>query len=77
MATEFMPEDLNWDNAEELGYLLSERYPDLDPLNVQFTDLLRWVTELPSFSGKAEDSNEGRLEAIQKAWLDEYRDRAS
>jgi FeS assembly protein IscX len=74
MATP-LSEELNWDDAEELGYLLAERYPDLDPLAVQFTDLLKWVKELPEFTGDTEQSDQGKLEAIQRAWTEEYRDR--
>ena len=54
---------------------LSEGRPDLDPLTVRFTDLQRWVTELPGFTDDPKGSNEKILEAIQMAWLDEYRNR--
>jgi FeS assembly protein IscX len=70
-----MTEELDWDDAEELGYLLCERYPDLDPSAVRYTELLKWVSELPEFSGRADQSSRSRLEAIQTAWLDEYKDR--
>jgi FeS assembly protein IscX len=33
------------------------------------------VTELPEFTDDAKGSNEKILEAIQMAWLDEYRNR--
>ena len=42
-----MPKKLTWDDAEDLGIELSEAHPDLDPLTVRFTDLHRYVTELP------------------------------
>jgi FeS assembly protein IscX len=70
-----MPDQLDWDDAEELGYLLAERFPDVDPLTVRFTDLLKWVGELPQFQGDTAKSNEGVLEAIQMAWHEEYQDR--
>jgi len=66
---------LTWKDAEEIAIALSERYPDTDPLTVRFTDLHRQVTELPGFSDDPKASNESILEAIQMAWLDEYRDR--
>jgi FeS assembly protein IscX len=66
---------LTWRDAEDIGIALSERYPDTDPLTVRFTDLHRWVTELPDFSDDAKASNESTLEKIQMAWLDEYRNR--
>ena len=47
----------------------------LDPLAVRFTDLHRYVTELPDFAGDPKASNEGKLEAIQMAWHEEVEDR--
>lgn len=64
-----------WRDAEDIGIALSEKHPDMDPLTVRFTDLHRYVTELPDFSDDAKASNEKILEAIQMAWLDEYRNR--
>ena len=46
-----MAKKLTWDDAEDLGILLSETHPELDPLAVRFTDLHRYVTELPDFDG--------------------------
>jgi FeS assembly protein IscX len=66
---------LGWRDAEDIGIALAERYPDTDPLTVRFTDLHRFVTELPGFADDAKASNEKILEAIQMAWLDEYRNR--
>jgi FeS assembly protein IscX len=66
--------DLTWDKAEDIAIELFEKYPDLDPLTVRFTDLHRWVTELPSFRDDPAKSSEGKLEAIQMAWHEEYQD---
>jgi FeS assembly protein IscX len=65
----------NWDNAEEIGIQLADKFPDTDPLSVRFTDLHKWVTELDGFTGDPGGSNEGKLEAIQMAWLEEYKER--
>jgi FeS assembly protein IscX len=70
-----MPKSLTWDNAEDIGILLAETHPELDPLAVRFTDLHRYVTELPGFTGDAKASNEAKLEAIQMAWHEEFQDR--
>ena len=70
-----MAKDLTWENAEDLGILLSEKHPDVDPLSVRFTDLHRYVTELPEFTGDPQKSNESKLEAIQMAWHEEFLDR--
>jgi FeS assembly protein IscX len=66
---------MGWRDAEDIGIALSERHPDTDPLAVRFTDLHRFVTELPGFGDDPKASNEKILEAIQMAWLDEVRNR--
>ena len=66
---------LTWRDAEDIGIALSEKFPDVDPLSVRFTDLHRWVTELPDFTDDPKSSTESVLEKIQMAWLDEYRNR--
>jgi FeS assembly protein IscX len=66
---------MGWRDAEDIGIALNESHPDIDPLTVRFTDLHRYVTELVGFSDDPKASNEKILEAIQMAWLDEYRNR--
>jgi FeS assembly protein IscX len=66
---------LTWRDAEDIAIALSEQFPDTDPLTVRFTDLHRWVTELPEFSDDPTASNEGVLEKIQMAWVEEHRAR--
>jgi len=67
-----MPNTFDWDDAEEIGIQLAEKFPDKNPLEVRFTDLHKWVTELAGFTGDPKLSNEGKLEAIQMAWLEEF-----
>ncbi|HOF62131.1 MAG TPA: Fe-S cluster assembly protein IscX [Candidatus Latescibacteria bacterium] len=62
---------LTWDDAEEIAAALVEHHPDVDVLGVHFTDLHRWVVELPGFADDPKGSSEGKLEAIQMAWLGE------
>ena len=69
--------ELDWNDTEDIALLLLERHPGVDPLTVRFTDLHKWVSELPGFSGKPEKSNEKILEAIQMAWHEEYQDAKS
>ncbi len=66
---------ITWRDTEDIAIELVERHPEVDPLAVRFTDLHRWVMELPGFSDDAKGSNEKILEAIQMAWLDECRNR--
>lgn len=63
---------LYWTDAEDVADRLFEARPDLDPLSVRFTDLHRWVTELADFADDPKESSEGKLEAIQMAWLERY-----
>jgi FeS assembly protein IscX len=64
---------IKWADAEDIAIELAERHPETDPLTVRFTDLHRWVIELPGFADDPKASTEGKLEAIQMAWLEEYR----
>jgi FeS assembly protein IscX len=63
-----MPPTFGWDNLEDIAIGLADKFPDTDPLTVRFTDMHKWITELPA-------SNESKLEAIQMAWHEEFQDR--
>ena len=65
---------LDWSDYREIGALLFEKYDTLDPLTVRFTDMHRWVLDLEDFNGSPDGSNEKRLEAIQMAWYEEWKD---
>jgi FeS assembly protein IscX len=62
---------LTWNDAEEIAMRLMEAHPEADPLSVRFTDLHRWVVELADFGDDPKASSEGKLEAIQMAWVEE------
>jgi FeS assembly protein IscX len=66
--------ELTWDKFEDIGIALSEKYPGIDPLTVRFTDLHKYIVELEDFKDDPVKSNEAKLEAIQMAWLEEYKD---
>jgi FeS assembly protein IscX len=72
-----MPREIYWSDAEEIGIQLQEKFPDLDPLTVRFTDLHSYVTGLADFADDPQKSTEGKLEAIQMAWHEEYEDAKS
>ncbi len=72
-----MTPTLGWEDYEDIGLALSEKYPDLDPLTVRFTDLLQRVIEIDGFSEDPKTSNEGKLERVQMAWLEEWQDAQS
>ena len=50
---------------------LDEKFPDIDPQKIRFTDLHKWVCELDEFDDEPDKSNEKILEAIQMAWIEE------
>ncbi|MDP9171331.1 MAG: Fe-S cluster assembly protein IscX [Acidobacteriota bacterium] len=65
---------LTWDHTEDIALELYEQHPDLDPLTVRFTELHKWITSLPEFRDDPAKSSEGKLEAIQMAWYEEFKD---
>jgi len=70
-----MPPSFDWDHLEDIAIALADKYPDTDPLTVRFTDMHKWIIELPGFTGDPLKSNESKLEAIQMAWHEEFLDR--
>jgi FeS assembly protein IscX len=62
---------LRWTDTRDIAIALDENHPDADVVNLRFTDLWKWVQELPEFDDDPMRSNEKILEAIQMAWLDE------
>jgi FeS assembly protein IscX len=65
---------VTWSDAEDIGIALTEKFPDLDPLTVRFTDLRDHVVALEGFDDDPKGSNEPKLEAIQMAWYEEFKD---
>jgi FeS assembly protein IscX len=65
---------LTWTDSEDIGIELYEKHPDTDPLTVRFTDLHRMVTQLEDFGDDPHSSNEAKLEAIQMAWYEEWKE---
>jgi FeS assembly protein IscX len=68
---------MKWSDAEDIGIALAEKFPDLDPLTLRFTDLRERVLGLDGFSDDPKTSNEPKLEAIQMAWYEEFKDAQS
>ena len=64
-------DSFSWTDVHEIAWRLVEAHPEVDPLSVRFTDLHRWVMELPDFEDDPNRSNEKILEAIQAAWIEE------
>ena len=62
---------MKWTDTQEIAIALCEKFADIDPKTVRFTDLHKWVMELEGFSDDPNRSGEKILEAIQMAWIDE------
>ncbi len=62
---------LKWTDSLDIAIELSEKYSDIDPQYIRFTDLHSWVCALEEFDDDPNHSNEKILEAIQMAWIDE------
>lgn len=60
-----------WTDVHHIAIELEEAHPEVNILQIRFTDLWQWVQNLPGFSDDPQKSNEKILEAIQMAWLDE------
>ena len=65
---------MKWQDSQEIAWALYDRYPDVDPKTVRFTDMHAWICDLEEFDDHPEKSNEKILEAIPLYWLDEFGD---
>jgi FeS assembly protein IscX len=65
---------LTWSDLDTIALALYDKSPELDPTNIRYTDLLKWITELDDFDDDPLKSNEAKLEHIQMAWIEEYKD---
>lgn len=66
--------ELHWSDAEDIGIELYEKFPETDPLTIRFTELHKLVVELKKFSDEVLASSEPKLEAIQMAWYEEWKE---
>ena len=62
---------LKWTDSLDIAIELDEKFPDTDPLHVNFVDLRGWVLELEEFDDNPDHCGEKILEAIQMAWIEE------
>ena len=65
---------MKWTDAEDIGIALTEKFPGVDPLTIRFTDLRERVLALDGFDDDPTLSNEPKLEAIQMAWHEEFKE---
>ena len=62
---------LIWTDTLDIAIELCEKYPDCDPLTLNFVDLRQRVLGLDGFEDDPERCGEKILEAIQGAWIEE------
>ena len=62
---------MKWIDTRDIAIALAERFPEVDPATVRFTELRQWVMALDGFDDDPNRSGEKILEAIQAAWIEE------
>ena len=62
---------MKWSDIVPIAEALVDKYPDIDPLTIRFTDLHNWVVGLEDFDDDHTRGGEKVLEAIQAAWIEE------
>ncbi|MCO4855138.1 Fe-S cluster assembly protein IscX [Herbaspirillum sp. WGmk3] len=62
---------MKWTDTQQIAEELYDKFPEVDPKTIRFTDLHRWVMELDGFEDDPNRSGERILEAIQAAWIAE------
>lgn len=62
---------LKWTDSLDIAIELDDKFPDIDPMHVNFVDLRQWVMDLDDFDDDPEHCGERILEGIQMAWIEE------
>jgi FeS assembly protein IscX len=62
---------MQWSDSLDIALDLIEGHPNVDPLQVRFTQLKDWVIALDNFDDDPQHCGERVLEAIQLAWISE------
>lgn len=62
---------MKWTDTLTIAESLYDKYPEIDPKTIRFTDLMEWVMALDGFNDEPQHCGEKILEAIQLAWIEE------
>ena len=62
---------MKWTESQRIAEELFDKYPNIDPSTIRFTDLMEWAMALEGFNDVPEHCGEKILEAIQLAWIEE------
>ena len=63
--------EMRWTDSLDIAIALLEKFPEQDPLRLNFVDLRQMVLDLEQFSDDPNRCGEKILEAIQAAWIEE------
>lgn len=62
---------MKWTDTLTIAESLYDKYPEINPKTIRFTDLMEWVMALDGFNDESQHCGEKILEAIQLAWIEE------
>ncbi len=65
---------MKWTDIEDIAEALNAAQPEVDPLTVRFTNLRDQIAALPDWDDDIHLSNESKLEAVQMAWYELWKD---
>lgn len=68
-----MAKKLKWTDTEDIAFQLIDRYPSVDPMKLNLSEIQKRVSDLPSFGGSSKVDPEV-LEEIQNTWYEERSD---
>lgn len=64
---------LKWGDAEDIAFLLIDKYPTTDANKLSLSEISKRASALPALAGSSKPSTE-HLEAIQRSWFEERAD---
>ncbi len=62
---------MKWVDVRDIAIALAEKYPEANPLTVNFVQLHNYVVALEGFDDDHTRGGEKVLEAIQATWIEE------
>jgi len=62
---------MQWIDVRNIAIALEETHPEVDNVNLRFTDLREWVLAWRGFTGVPDGCNEKMVEGIQMLWIEE------
>ena len=62
---------MKWTDSLNIAIALDEKFPEVNPLTLNFVNLRDMVISLDEFDDDSDKSGEKILEAIQAMWIEE------